>query len=71
VLAERVAALAVRLRTALRTEFEQAQARTVARLSDAIAPYSRFVRAEESRWRDARATLEQLSARLESLTPRA
>jgi small GTP-binding protein len=70
VLTERIAALSVRLKTALRTEFEQAQARTTERLADAVAPYSRFVRAEEARWRDVRATLDALTARMDAAAAR-
>lgn len=65
VLTERISALADRLRTALRTEFEHAQARTSARLTDAVAPYSRFVRAEETRWREVRLTLEGIAQRID------
>jgi small GTP-binding protein len=64
-LTERIAGLSGRLETALRTEFEQAQARTIARLTDAVAPYGRFVRAEEARWRDALTALDALTARMD------
>ncbi len=67
VLAERVASLAARLSTALRTEFEQAQARTAARLAEAVAPYGRFVRTEETHWRDLRSALADLSNRVDAL----
>ncbi len=68
VLTERVAALTERLRVALRSEFDQAQARTRQRLDEAVAPYGRFVRAEEGRWRDARTALEQMVTRIDALS---
>jgi small GTP-binding protein len=67
VLAEKVAALAERLRVALTTEFERARSHSTMRLDDAVAPYARFVRAEQSRWLDAQQTLEALSRRLVTL----
>jgi small GTP-binding protein len=62
-LQEKIAALRVQLSTALRTEFEGAQQRSAHRLTDAIAPYARFVRAEEQRWRDAERHLAALRDR--------
>ena len=59
-LQEKIVALRIQLSTALRTEFERAQEQSAHRLSDAIAPYARFVRAEEQRWRDAQRTLATL-----------
>ena len=49
----RVADLRQRLTTALRSEFVAARDRSGQRLSDSIAPYSRFVRAEQAKWGDA------------------
>ena len=49
-----------RLGQTLRQEFERAQERGRARIDDAVAPYTRFVRAEQERWTGARATLTQL-----------
>ena len=46
-LEEKVAALRARLPSALRTEFERAREQSDHRLGDAVAPYARFVRAEE------------------------
>jgi hypothetical protein len=62
-LQEKIAALRARLSSALETEFERTRARSQQRLTDAVAPYARFVRAEEERWRDARRTLDALRAR--------
>ena len=59
-LEERVAALRVQLIAALRSEFNRAQEQSGHRLSDAVAPYARFVRAEERRWNEAHATLDRL-----------
>lgn len=62
-LKEKVSALRARLSDALRTEFERAQMQGRQRLDDVVAPYSRFVRAEEGRWMSARDTLGALRDR--------
>jgi small GTP-binding protein len=62
----KVSALRERLATALRTEFEQAQAQSATRIATAVDPYSRFVRAEQKRWTDARASLVTLRDRAAS-----
>ena len=49
-----------RLAEALRAEFEHARDRGKTRIDDAMAPYSRFVRAERERWSEARSTLTAL-----------
>jgi hypothetical protein len=54
----KVADLRQRLTTALRSEFVNARDRSAQRLADGIAPYSRFVRAEQVKWSDARTALE-------------
>ena len=59
-LEEKVAALRARLTSALSTEFERAREQSGHRLDDAVAPYARFVRAEERRWSDAQQTLTRL-----------
>jgi small GTP-binding protein len=64
VLEQKIAALAERIRTSLQTEFERARTRSALRLQDAIAPYARFVQAEEGRWADALRVLEGLDARI-------
>jgi len=63
-LQEKVGALRIQLSTALRTEFEGAQEKSARRLTDAMAPYARFVRAEEQRWTDAQRTLTALRDRI-------
>jgi GTP-binding protein EngB required for normal cell division len=60
---EKISALRERLATALRTEFERAQEQSAARISEAVDPYSRFVRSEQTRWSDARRTLATLRDR--------
>ena len=59
-LEEKVAALRARLATALKAEFDRAREQSHLRLADAVAPYARFVRAEEDRWRDAQQRLRDL-----------
>jgi len=60
---QKVTALRARLAGALRTEFERAQEQSAARIANAVDPYSRFVRAEQGRWLDARTTLGALRDR--------
>jgi hypothetical protein len=60
---EKVSALRVKLAEALRSEFERAQEQGRSRIDDAVAPYSRFVRAERERWTGARAALSALRDR--------
>ena len=60
---EKVAALRARLHGALGTEFERAREQSGHRLDDAVAPYARFVRAEERRWREAQQALSGLAER--------
>ena len=54
---EKVTALRAMLGTALRGEFDAARDRGVQRLADGLAPYSRFVRAEQQKWSDVRGTM--------------
>jgi small GTP-binding protein len=56
-LREKVSDLRVRLAEALQKEFQRARERGSRRLDDGLAPYARFVRSEQHRWREARATL--------------
>jgi small GTP-binding protein len=67
VLQEKITALSVRLAAALRKQFETAQERSQLRIADASAPYARFVRTEEGRWRGARRRLDELRGRLAAL----
>jgi small GTP-binding protein len=69
-LEEKVAALRARLRSALEVEFNRAREQSRLRLADAVAPYSRFVRAEEQRWRAAHDALRTLSERAAAIVAR-
>jgi small GTP-binding protein len=60
---EKVSTLRAKLAEALRIEFERAQQHGRSRIEEAVAPYSRFVRAERERWTEARATLGSLRDR--------
>jgi small GTP-binding protein len=62
-LEEKVAALRTRLKSALEAEFARAREQSQLRLADAVAPYARFVRAEDERWRKAQQTLRELAER--------
>jgi small GTP-binding protein len=62
-LEEKIEDLRKRLTEALENEFERTRALSQQRLTDAVAPYARFVRAEETRWREARETLTGLAER--------
>ncbi len=59
----KVSALRERLAVALRTEFERAREQSSARIAQAVDPYSRFVRAEQTRWTEARSSLNALRDR--------
>jgi small GTP-binding protein len=63
-LEEKLAALRTRLAAALQAEFARAREQSQLRLDDAVAPYARFVRAEEGRWREAQQMLAAVSARI-------
>jgi small GTP-binding protein len=69
-LRQKMADLRARLVRALRVEFERAQERSRQRLSDAMAPYSRFVRAEQTRWTGLRDALLELRRRIRGLLDR-
>lgn len=66
----KVTDLRARLATALRSEFERAQEQSRSRIQQAVDPYSRFVRAEQARWTDARATLTSLRDKASSFRER-
>lgn len=66
-LEEKVAALRVRLTSALRTEFDRAREQSSHRLADAVAPYARFVQAEERRWKATQETLALLRDRTKAM----
>jgi small GTP-binding protein len=66
-LEEKLAALRARLAAALQAEFARAREQSQLRLDDAVAPYARFVRAEEGRWREAQQVLGAVSTRIASV----
>ena len=59
-----------RLGDALRAQFKKEIARATERIRTSIAPYSRFVRAEETRWSETRATLTTLRDKASSFRDR-
>jgi len=68
---ETLAELRTKLISTLRKEFEKEITRSVARIEEAIAPYSRFVRAETTRTEEildalksARMEIDQLKAEI-------
>lgn len=60
-------ALRERLGEVVRRQFDSELARSVERMREAIAPYTRFVRTEHARMTEARASLKEISGEVESL----
>ena len=67
---QKVTDLRQRLTRALQTEFERAQEQSTARIQQAVEPYSRFVRAEQGRWIEARTVLRTLGDRANAFRQR-
>jgi small GTP-binding protein len=65
---EKVTTLRARLVDALKSEFQAAHERGTQRLADGVAPYSRFVRAEQARWTEVKAALATWRERASRLT---
>lgn len=63
----KVMGLRQKLVEALRSEFEASQERSAQRLTDGLAPYSRFVRAEHARWEEYRNVLSEWRVRARRL----
>jgi small GTP-binding protein len=63
-LAEKITALRARLSAALTAEFDRAREQSGLRLADSVAPYARFVRAEEERWGRAHQALNGVTERM-------
>jgi hypothetical protein len=63
----KVSALTAELGKALGAEFQRAQERSAQRFTDAMGPYSRFVRAERERWEARRRSLVALRERIDRL----
>ena len=66
-LAKKLAELRTRLMTALRQQFETEMKRGARRIEDAVAPFSRFVRAEEEKITAQRAQFVELEAHIVGL----
>jgi hypothetical protein len=66
----KVSDLRARLASALRTEFERALAQSLERIDQAVAPYSRFVRAEQAKWSETRTILTALRDKASSFRDR-
>jgi hypothetical protein len=56
--------------TGLATQFERETSSSLARIREAIAPYTRFVRAEQERLTDSREELSRVQKGLESFQAR-
>jgi small GTP-binding protein len=63
----KVAAVREQLMSSLRQQFERETAGSVARIREAIAPYTRFVRAEQERLLEARGAIEGSASELKQL----
>ena len=66
-LREKIAALRLQLITALSTQFEKEIQRSLHNIDSAIAPYTRFVRAEQSKLVETESTLEKIKNELNRL----
>jgi small GTP-binding protein len=67
---QKISDLRERLARALRTEFDRALDQSAARIARAVDPYSRFVRAEQGRWTEARSALSALRDRANAFRDR-
>jgi small GTP-binding protein len=65
---EKMTALRARLGDTLRREFQAAHERGGQRLADGLAPYARFVRAEQERWEQVKASLAAWRGQATALT---
>jgi small GTP-binding protein len=66
-LRQKIANLREQLTSSLRTQFEREMERGMSNIKDAIAPYSRFVRSEQSKLEDVQAKLSDTNTGLEAL----
>jgi hypothetical protein len=66
-LRQKIASLREQLTSSLRTQFEREMERGIANIKDAIAPYSRFVRSEQSKLEEVQAKLADTNTGLEAL----
>ncbi len=67
---EKIADVRARLSTALRVQFQEEIGRSIARMRDSIAPYSRFVRSEGEKLRETDSRLAELRSDLDRLRQR-
>jgi hypothetical protein len=67
----KVAALREQLSQSLRSQFEREIERSLQHINDAIAPYTRFVRAETGRLLDAQTELQKIKDELDRLKVKA
>ena len=66
-LRQKIAALREQLLHSLRTQFEKEMERGMANIKDAIAPYTRFVRSEQSKLEEVQSKLADTNTSLEAL----
>ena len=64
---EKVSELRSQLATSLRTQFEREIERSLQHINEAIAPYTRFVRAERSKLQETQTELGQIQTQLDRL----
>jgi hypothetical protein len=64
---EKISALRAQLGQSLRVQFEREIERSLQRINEAIAPYTRFVRAEQSKLTETRDQLEMFHDKLDNL----
>jgi len=67
---DKIAALREQLMHSLRTQFERELGRSLGNIEEAVAPYTRFVRAEQSKMEQTQTELDRISTGLEGLRVR-
>ena len=67
---ERITEMRSQLVTALRSEFEREMERGVQQITEAIAPYTRFVRSERSKLEEMETALEEHRGEIQRLKAR-
>ena len=67
---EKIADVRARLSTALRVQFQEEIGRSIARMRESIAPYSRFVRSDGEKLRETDTRLAELRSDLDHLRQR-
>ena len=67
---EKIASVRTRLINALRAQFEKEINRSVQHINEAIAPYTRFIRAESDKWVQTQAILDRLRNEMDQLKGR-